>query len=138
MISPGFFFFSFLIFSSFRGVKGWKMTEDDKKNGTGGRRVTGQKVAQNDKKISLTYTWHLRNCSSYDCVFWYTCVKWWYLQHFFSFFQKSDFPAFSKFISEWQMEILRYTPPSSHVCDFYWLFLFFERLRSFSFIAREQ
>ena len=30
------------------------------------------------KKFCLApYLW---NCISYDCVFWYTCVKWWYLQ----------------------------------------------------------
>ena len=60
----------------------------------GGRRVTGQKVAQNNKKFSLTYTCYLRNCSSYDCVFWYTCVKWWYLQHFFHFFKSLIFQLF--------------------------------------------
>ena len=28
---------------------------------------------------------YLMNCTSYDCSFWYTCVKW-YLQHFLFFF----------------------------------------------------
>ena len=61
----------------------------------------------------------LRNCASYDCVFWCTCVKWWYLQQFFfSFFQNSDFSGFSKFINKCQNEILSCAPPSSHVCDF--------------------
>ena len=50
------------------------------------------------------------NCTSYDCVFWYTVVKWWYLQQFFSFFQKSNFSGFSKFINDWQKEILRCAP----------------------------
>ena len=37
---------------------------------------------------------------------------------FFSFFQKSDFSGFSKFINKCQKEILRCGPPSSHGCDF--------------------
>ena len=81
-------------------------------------------MAQNEKKSCLTS--YLRNCTSYDCGFWYTCVKWWYLQQFFSFFQKSDFSVFSKFINKCQNEILRCAPPSSNVCDFFvklWLIL---------------
>ena len=74
-----------------------------------------QKMAQNDKKFCLTS--YLRNCTSYDCGFWYTCVKWWYLQQIFSVFQKSDFSGFSKFISKCQKEIPRCAPPSSFVCD---------------------
>ena len=30
---------------------------------------------------------YLRNIIAYDHDFWYTCVKWWYLQDFFSFFE---------------------------------------------------
>ena len=37
---------------------------------------------------------HLRNCISYDCDFWYTCVKWWYLLLFFHFFKSLTFWAF--------------------------------------------
>ena len=29
---------------------------------------------------------YLRNCTSFNHNFWYTCVKWWYLRAFFSFF----------------------------------------------------
>ena len=29
---------------------------------------------------------YLRNSIGYDRDFWYTCVKWWYLEGFFSFF----------------------------------------------------
>ena len=46
-------------------------------------------MAQNDKKFCLTS--YLRNFTSYGCGYSYTCVKWWYLQQFFSFFQKSKF-----------------------------------------------
>ena len=53
-----------------------------------------------------------------------TRVKWWYLQQYFSFFQNSDFPGFSKFINKCQEEILTCAPPSSHVCDFIFYFLF--------------
>ena len=28
---------------------------------------------------------YLKNLTLYDCDFWCTCVKWWYLQKFFSF-----------------------------------------------------
>ena len=76
------------------------------------------------KKFCLT-SYH-RNYTSYDFDFCYTCVKWWYLQQFFSFFLKSDFSTFSKFINERQKEILRCVPSSSHVCDFFvklWLIL---------------
>ena len=78
----------------------------------------GKKWPKMTKKNCLTP--YLRNCTSYDCGFWYTCVKWWYLQqHLFSFFQNSDFSGFSKFINKCQKEILRCAPPSSHVCDFF-------------------
>ena len=39
--------------------------------------------------------------------------------NFFSFFQNSDFLGFSKFINKCQKEILRFAPPSSHLCDFF-------------------
>ena len=35
-----------------------------------------------------------RNCTSYDCGFWYAYVKWWCVQQNFSFFRKSDFSGF--------------------------------------------
>ena len=74
--------------------------------GEGGQKE--QKMAQNDKKFCLTP--YLRNCTSYDCGFWYACVKWWYLQQFFSCFQKSDFSGFSKFINKSKKEILKCVP----------------------------
>ena len=69
MISGGVFFFNFkiLIFQVVRGLK-------------------GQKMAQNVKK-SVCLTPYLRNRISYDCDFWYICVKWWYLQQIFAFFK---------------------------------------------------
>ena len=88
-----------------------------------GRGLKRQKTAQNDKKLCLTS--YLRNCTSYDCHFWYTWVKW-YLQQIFPFFLKSDFSGFSKFINKRQKGILRCAPPFSHVCDFFvklWLIL---------------
>ena len=46
----------------------------------------------NNKKILTPY---LRNCTSYDCGFWYTCLKWWYLQQcFFHFFKILIFQKF--------------------------------------------
>ena len=34
---------------------------------------------------------YLRNSIAYEHNFWYTCVKWWYLQVFFFFFRNFDF-----------------------------------------------
>ena len=39
------------------------------------------------KRKSICCTSYLRKHISYDCYIWYTCVKWWYLQVFFSLFQ---------------------------------------------------
>ena len=36
-------------------------------------------------KNSVRHALYLRNHTSYECEFCYTCVKWWYLQMFFSF-----------------------------------------------------
>ena len=35
---------------------------------------------------SVCHTSYLRNCTSYDHNFWYTYVKWWYLQDLFFIF----------------------------------------------------
>ena len=89
----------------------------------GGRGLKGQKATQSNKKICLTS--YLRNSSSYDCGFWYTYVER-YLQQIFSFFQKTDFLGFSKFINKCQKEILRCVPSSSHVRNIFvkiWLIL---------------
>ena len=51
------------------------------------------KSAKNDpqwQKILSVALSHLRKTSC-DCDFWYKCVKWWYLQVLFSFFQNFDF-----------------------------------------------
>ena len=45
-------------------------------------------------KNYVCLTSYLGNCTSYNCGFWYTCIKWWYLQHFFSFFQNTDISGF--------------------------------------------
>ena len=110
-----FHFFKILVFWIVRGGKG------------GGRwGVKRQKMAQNDKKNSV---WLF---TSYDCGFWYICVKWWYLQQFSFVFSKFWFFWFFKVINECQEEILKCVPSSSHVCDFFllrrlnpWKFLIF-------------
>ena len=97
-----FYFFKMLVFWVVRGV--------------GSKRL--KKGPKWRKEVCLIP--YLRNSTSYDFRFWYTCVKWLYLQQFFfSFFQNSDFSGFSKFINKCQKEIVRCAPPSSHVCDFY-------------------
>ena len=35
----------------------------------------------------ISHVLYLKNSTAYDHDFWYTCVKWWYLQAFFSFFK---------------------------------------------------
>ena len=57
------------------------------------RSVIGQKIMQNNKKC-IPFTWYLKNCTSYNCDFWYTCVKWWYLQQVFFIFSKFWFSGF--------------------------------------------
>ena len=42
-------------------------------------------------KNSLCHTPYLRKHRSYDCDFWYTCVKWCHPQVLFSFFQNFSF-----------------------------------------------
>ena len=72
MASPDLFFiFSKFWFSEFLGQKGQNMTQNDKKN---------------------CLPPYFRNCTTYDCDFWYTCAKWWYLQHFFIIFSPNDSP----------------------------------------------
>ena len=46
-------------------------------------------MAQNDKKICLTS--YFRNCTSYNCDFWYTCKMMISPAIFINFFQNSDF-----------------------------------------------
>ena len=43
------------------------------------------------KNNYIRYVPYLRNSIAYDHDFWYTCVKWWYLQGYFSVFQNYDF-----------------------------------------------
>ena len=42
-------------------------------------------------RLSIRCTAYLRNHTSSNHNFWYTYVKWWYLQMFISFFQNFDF-----------------------------------------------
>ena len=41
--------------------------------------------------LSICHTSYLRNLTSSDQNIWYTCVKWWYLQVYFSFCKNFDF-----------------------------------------------
>ena len=71
MISPGNFFI-FLVFIF------WTV-----------RRMKEEKMAQNENNY---VTCHIITCIiAYDHNFWYTIVKGWYLQLFFSFFKNFDF-----------------------------------------------
>ena len=72
-------FFKILIFWVVRG-RGWGGEE-------GWRAKNGPKWQKN----SVCITPYLRNHTLYDCGFWHTCVKWWYLQQLFSFFQNFVF-----------------------------------------------
>ena len=48
----------------------------------GGKRV---KISQNENNNYIRLEPHLWNSIADDHDFWYTCVRWWYLQGFFSF-----------------------------------------------------
>ena len=90
----------------------------------GGRGLKGQKTAQNNKKICFTS--YLRNCTSYDCGFWYTYVKW-YLWQIFSLFQKSDFFLVFQISSINTKRKFWGVPHLPHICVFFfvklWLLL---------------
>ena len=73
------------------------------------------------KKFPTSY---FRNCTSYNCGFWYTCVKWWYLQQFFvNFFQNSDF--FQVFQSSSINAKMKFwgVPHLPHMCVIYTYFI---------------
>ena len=70
------FFFPFFIFMKFLFL--------------GLLRVGGVKGKKNGPKLQKILSHFIsQELYSYDCGFRYTCVKWWYLQQIFSFFQKS-------------------------------------------------
>ena len=68
------FFFLIFIFQAVKGLKGQKMTKMKNNN-------------------YICHALCLRNSLAYDHDFWCTCVKWWYLQVFFSFFFNFDFSS---------------------------------------------
>ena len=89
MIYPGisFFFFLILIFWAVRGVKGQKMAQMKKKNSVC-RASYLRNHTSYDFIIYIHHVPYLRNSIAYDCGFWYTSVKWRYLQLIFLFFQR--------------------------------------------------
>ena len=50
--------------------------------------VKGQKKPKMKNNDYIRHAPYLRNSVAYDHDFWYTCVKWWYLQAFFHFSKK--------------------------------------------------
>ena len=75
MISPGIFFI--VLKFSFFGLLGG-----------GGKRAKNSTMKNNNY---ICHSPYLRNSKPYDHDFWYTCVKWWYLQVFLSFYWNFDF-----------------------------------------------
>ena len=47
----------------------------------------GKKQRKMKNNNYICHVWYLRNSIIYDHNFWYTCVKWWYLQVCFQFFE---------------------------------------------------
>ena len=64
-------FFTFFKFSFFGLLGGW----------SGGQKCQKKPNMKNDNCIR--HALYLRNIIAYGHDFWYTCVKWWYLQAFF-------------------------------------------------------
>ena len=79
IISPGIFWF-------FQNLDIW----DHQERGCRKRVKNGLKW----QKFFVCLTPCLRNHTSYDCDFWCTCVKWWYLQEIFFIFQNFDLWGF--------------------------------------------
>ena len=71
MISPEVFLFFFLKFWFFLAVRGVKK---------------GKKLKKMKNNNYIYHAPYLKNSIAYDHKFWYTCVKWWYLQVFLSLF----------------------------------------------------
>ena len=87
-----FYFCKILIFWIVRSVKWQKMAHNDKKHCP--LHFISQELKKNYNH--MRYTLCLRNCTSYDYGFWYTCVKSWYFHQFFFIFSKFRFFVFSK------------------------------------------
>ena len=66
IISPGILFIFFSKFWFLGSLGGWR-------EGCGKRVKNGPKWQKNSIRLTL----YLRNHTSYNCDFWYTCVKWW-------------------------------------------------------------
>ena len=82
----------------------------------------GEVKVKNDpkwqKKIFLAL--YLRNCTSYDCGFCYTCKMMISPAIFFPFFKILIFWVFQSSSINARKEMLRCVPPSSHMCDFFY------------------
>ena len=95
IICPGFFlhFFWIFIFGVNSGVKGHKMAQNDVCHIPYLRKymilIFGTHVSNNDiSKMTKKFCWShsISQDASYECGFWYTCVKWWCLIFLFVFF----------------------------------------------------
>ena len=93
---------------------------------------------------------YLRNSIAYDNDFWYTCVKWWFLQVFFSFFwnfhvsgklegkRAKNSPKWNKAMTFVMHHIsgnsIAYHPDFCYTCVKWWyLQVFFSFLQNFDF-----
>ena len=57
----------------------------------------GREKCKKWPKMTRKFCPYLRNHTSYDCDFWCTCVKWWYLQQIFHFLKV----WFLRFLGGW-------------------------------------
>ena len=98
----------------------------------------------------ICHTPYLRNCTSSDHNFWYTYVKWWYLQGFFTFSKFCFLGCYGgkrvKNSPEWKITMRCYVPylRSSIAHDHYfwctcvkWWYLqvFFSGFQNFDFLS---
>ena len=80
----------------------------------------GQKIAQNEKWKLHSSRAYLRNSIAFDHDFWYTRVKWWYLQVFFNFLKILIFRVKSGV--KWQKIVCRapYLRNHAYDCDLWY------------------
>ena len=123
MISSGvLFIFLYFHFWAVRGVKGQKMTQDDKK-------ISLLQLISQEPYIIwfsfdmsfMVHIWFIsqESYTSYDFDLWYSCLKWKYLHGCFSFLKKCWFSGLWEEGGGGKMEKIAQTDKNSVCCAWY-------------------